>query len=96
MTEIKSAIVQIQTEMIKDIDIPKSAKTELANQKALHLAIRSLQAWEEVLTELENMRDIIWQDTDSDSRIVRANAWDKNEILVEAIDTINQHLEIEE
>lgn len=42
MTEqIKNAIEQIQTEMIKDIDIPKSAKTELANQKALHLAIRS-------------------------------------------------------
>ena len=56
------------------------------------LIIRSLQAWEEVLTELENMREIIWQDTDSDARIVRANAWDKNEILVKAIDIINQKL----
>lgn len=57
MTEqIKSAIEQIQTEMIKDIDIPKSAKTELANQKALHLAIRSLSAWEEVLQEVERQQ----------------------------------------
>lgn len=60
------------------------------------LAICSLKAWGKVLTELENMRDIVWQDTDDEQRIVRANAWDKNEILVKAIDIINQHLEIEE
>lgn len=61
------------------------------------LAIRSLQAWSEVLNELKNMREIIWQDTDDEQRIVRANAWDKIEILNKAIDIINQHLaEIEE
>lgn len=61
------------------------------------LAIRSLTAWEEVLQELENMRDIIWQNTDDEERIVRANAWDKIEILNKAIEVINQKLaEIEE
>lgn len=86
MTDIKSAINQIQTELIKDIDIPKSAKTELANQKALHFAIRSLQAWEEVLKELEAEKNKSYE------------SWGVNYLgLKRAINIINQHLaEIEE
>lgn len=87
MTEIKSAIKQIQTEMIKDIDIPKSAKTELANQKALRLAIRSLKAWEEVLNELEEVKVAYYQD----SAFITSNA------IQLVIDFIKQKLsEIEE
>ena len=92
MTEqIKSALEVLGTyDMSEDND-----DTEFKDSIAL--AIRSLKAWEEVIEELKNMREIIWQDTDNDSRIVRANAWDKIETLNKAIEIINQKLaEIEE
>lgn len=89
--KIKSAIEELEF----DMECGEFYNPSMAD--SVKLAIRSLQAWEEVLNELKNMRDIIWQDTDDEQRIVRANAWDKYEILGKAIDIINQHLaEIEE
>lgn len=86
--QIKNAIETIEN---RDFIMGYCESRQLSD--ALDLAIRSLQAWKEVLQELENMRDIIWQDTDNGARIVRANAWDKIEILAKAIDIINQKLE---
>lgn len=85
MTEkIKSAIEALKLTRDTRFFIPKN--------EVLEISILSLKAWEDVLTELENMRDIIWQDTDDEQRIVRANAWDKIEILNKTIDIIKQRL----
>ena len=86
MTEqIKSAIAILQAE------IKHHPECSIMGE-SLDTAIRSMQAWEEVIKELKNMRDIIWQDTDDEARIVRANAWDKIETLNKAIDIIKQKL----
>lgn len=43
---------------------------------------------ERIAKELETLRDIAWQDTDSDKRIVRSNAWDKVDLLDKAIEIV--------
>ena len=91
MTEIKSAIEEFQEWIDRAEEFNPDVESD--HVKAMKLAIRSLQAWEEVLQELKNMREIIWQDTDDEG----ANAWDKIQILNKVIDIINQKLaEIEE
>lgn len=45
---------------------------------------------DKVVEELEKQRDIIFQDTDSEIRTVRANAWDKIDILNKAIEIVKQ------
>ena len=45
---------------------------------------------ESVVDELEKQRDIIFQNTDSEIRAVRANAWDKIDILNKAIEIVKQ------
>ena len=103
MTDIKSAIDTLKTMYPKKCKMVDGRLTggyddyESEKGQAITSAIRSLQAWSKVLQELEDMREIIWKDTNNDARIVRANAWDKIETLNKAIDIINQKLaEIEE
>lgn len=61
--------------------------------KAFDLAIRSLQAWSEVLTELEEEREEILNSNDYESEIVNYCLFNFDK----AIDIINKHLaEIEE
>ena len=43
---------------------------------------------ENVIEELEKQRNIIFQDTDSEIKIVRANAWDKIDVLNKAIEIV--------
>ena len=43
-----------------------------------------------VVEELEKQRDIIFQDTDSEIKTVRTNAWDKIDILNQAIEIVKQ------
>ena len=45
---------------------------------------------ENVIEELEKQRNIIFQDTDSEIKIVRANAWDKIDVLNKAIEIVKQ------
>ena len=45
---------------------------------------------DKVVEELEKQRDTIFQDTDSEIRTVRANAWDKIDILNKAIEIVKQ------
>ena len=45
---------------------------------------------DEVVEELEKQRNIIFQDTDSEIKIVRANAWDKIDVLNKAIEIVKQ------
>ena len=45
---------------------------------------------DKVVEELEKQRDIIFQNTDSEIRTVRANAWDKIDILNKAIEIVKQ------
>ena len=45
---------------------------------------------ENVVDELEKQRDIIFQNTDSEIRPVRENAWDKIDILNKAIEIVKQ------
>ena len=45
---------------------------------------------ENVVDELEKQRDIIFQNTDSEIRTVRANAWNKIDILNKAIEIVKQ------
>ena len=45
---------------------------------------------ESVVEELEKQRDIIFQNTDSEIRTVRASAWDKIDILNKAIEIVKQ------
>lgn len=84
MTEqIKSAIDIMENEMPHCGE--KLVYTEEERAEAYTLAIRSLQAWEEVLQELEHDKEICFAH-DSDEGFVYARA----------IDIINRHLEIEE
>ena len=41
-----------------------------------------------IVRELETLRDEAWQDTDSDKRIVRSNAWDKVDLINKAIEIV--------
>lgn len=45
---------------------------------------------DKVVEELEKQRDIIFQDTDSEIKTVRMNAWDKIDILNQAIEIVKQ------
>ena len=45
---------------------------------------------DKVVEELEKQRDIIFQNTDSKIRTVRANAWNKIDILNKAIEIVKQ------
>ena len=45
---------------------------------------------DKVIEELEKQRNIIFQDTDSEIKIVRANAWDKIDVLNKAIEIVKQ------
>lgn len=43
---------------------------------------------ERIVRELERLKDIAWQDTDSELRIVKANAWDKVDLLNKIIEIV--------
>lgn len=45
---------------------------------------------DKVVDKLEKQRDIIFQNTDSEIRTVRANAWNKIDILNKAIEIVKQ------
>lgn len=45
---------------------------------------------DKVVEELEKQRDIIFQNTDSEIRTVRENAWNKIDILNKVIEIVNQ------
>lgn len=45
---------------------------------------------DKVVEELEKQRDIIFQDTDSEIKTVRTNAWNKIDILNKAIEIVKQ------
>ena len=45
---------------------------------------------DKVVEELEKQRNIIFQDADSEIKIVRANAWDKIDVLNKAIEIVKQ------
>lgn len=59
---------------------------------ALHRIIEQPTAYsvDQVVEELEKQRNIIFQDTDSEIKIVRANAWDKIDVLNKAIEIVKQ------
>lgn len=100
--KIKSAVEVVNKYLIWSVMGRSSVSEEqIELEKSLiflrDYAEKTSKAWDEVLKELENMREIVWKDIDNDARIVRAIAWDKNELLVKAINIIKQKLsEIEE
>ena len=52
--------------------------------------IKTAYSVDKVVKELEKQRNIIFQDTDSEIKIVRANAWDKIDVLNKAIEIVKQ------
>ena len=60
---------------------------------SIEKGIRELQtaySVDKVVDELEKQRDIIFQNTDSEIRTVRENAWNKIDILNKAIEIVKQ------
>ena len=85
MTEIKSAIEEFQEWIDRAEEFNPDIESD--HVKAMKLAIRSLQAWSEVLNELKEERD----------RFNRCNLNGEVIGIVSAIEVINQKLaEIEE
>ena len=60
-------------------------------QKKIETAIRSLKAWEEVLNELEEKKDVYILVPISSTAMGKAYTYDDSTICM-AIDIINQHL----
>ena len=90
MTEqIKSAIEDFQ----EWIDRAEEFKPNMLSDhvKAMKLTIRSLQAWSEVLNELEEKKDVYKLVPISNTAMGKAYTYDESTICM-AIDIINQHL----
>ena len=83
----------------KVIDILEKEKSLRCSYDA-DIAIFSIEKWirelptdydiDKVVAELEKQRDIIFQNTGSEIRTVRANAWNKIDILNRAIEIVKQ------
>ena len=84
MTErIKSAIEEFEQWINRAEDFNPNVQSD--HVKAMKLAIRSLQAWEEVLNQLQEWKNNA--ENEHEHKIVYA--------YISAIKIINQHLEIE-
>lgn len=86
----------VQSDCDRDCSRCELVKEEAEIVGAFDLSIRSLQAWDEVLNELEEKKDVYKLVSISNTAVGKAYTYDESTICM-AIDIINQHLsEIEE